>query len=84
MSLTKRPQRPEPFVASSTARRKVRGSIWRILRVASTWEARALMSLRISGGGKAVDVHEPGDTEVQISVIAGGWWRLPGAARSNS
>ena len=35
-------------------------------------------------GEKAVDMHEPLDTEVQVSVIAGGWWRLPGAARSNS
>ena len=52
MSPTKWPQRPEPFVASSTARRKVRGSICRSLRVASTWEARALMGLRVSGGKK--------------------------------
>ena len=35
-------------------------------------------------GEKAIDVHKPGNTKVQISVVAGGWWRLPGAARSNS
>ena len=35
-------------------------------------------------GEKTVDVHKPGNTKVQISVVAGGWWRLPGAARSNS
>ena len=52
MSSTKRPQRPEPFVASSTARRKVRGSMCRVSRVVSTWEARALMGLRNSGGKK--------------------------------
>ena len=52
MSSTKRLSRPEPFVASSTARRKVRGTIWRDFRVVSTWEARALMGSRISWGKK--------------------------------
>ena len=52
MSSTKRPQRPEPFVASSTARRKVRGSMCRAFRIVSTWEARALMSFRTSEGKK--------------------------------
>ena len=35
-------------------------------------------------GGKAVYMHEPGQAKVQVAVVAGGWWRLPGAARSNS
>ena len=35
-------------------------------------------------GKKAIDMHKPGNAKVQITVVAGGWWRLPGAACSNS
>ena len=35
-------------------------------------------------GEKAIYMHEPENAKVQITVVAGGWWRLSGAARSNS
>ena len=28
-------------------------------------------------------MHEPGEAKVQVAVVSGGWWRLPGAAVVN-